>query len=189
MVDAFHVCFYNSRLVTNSRLSCLKLVLGGLVNYLFYATPPSQWAHHSLTVQRITFVESVYGEASGYDSVCFDGVPVSLNNSATVHPPSGLCLEKISNVTYIDMVGHTDGSNRVFITDRQGRIWLATVLGSGGTLGPDKLSLFLDILDEVYVNYDLGLMATIVNQVEVRRIFSMELPFPSEHGVRFSLDL
>ncbi|KAJ4950372.1 hypothetical protein NE237_027204 [Protea cynaroides] len=58
------------------------------------------------------------------------------------------------------MVGHPDGSNRVFISDREGRIRLATVpaVGSGGTLGPDKLSLFLDISDKVYVNYDLGLM-------------------------------
>ncbi|XP_042479721.1 HIPL1 protein-like [Macadamia integrifolia] len=199
----------------------------------------------------------VNGGASGFDSVCFAGDPVSLINAATVDPPSGVCLEKISNMTYLNMVGHPDGSNRVFMTDQQGRIWLATVpdVGSGKTLGPDELTLFLDLSDKIYYDYLLGLMgiafhpnfvnngrffvsfncnktkwdgcfgkcscnsdvncnpsnftstygfppcqyssviseftangtsgnflATKGNQTEIRRIFSMGLPFENEHG-------
>ncbi|KAJ4979412.1 hypothetical protein NE237_010192 [Protea cynaroides] len=102
----------------------------------------------------------VFGGASSNDSVCFDGQPVSLNNTETVHPPSGLCLEKVGNGSYITMVGHPDGSNRVFLSNQQGQIWLATVpaMDSGGTLGPDDLSPFLDITDKISFNYELGLM-------------------------------
>ncbi|XP_043718665.1 HIPL1 protein-like [Telopea speciosissima] len=101
-----------------------------------------------------------FGGASGKDSVCFDGQPVSLNNAETLPPTSGLCLEKVGNGTYIDMIGHPDGSNRVFLSDQQGRIWLATVpdVESGGTLEPSELSPFLDISDKVSFFNDLGLM-------------------------------
>ncbi|XP_042519279.1 HIPL1 protein-like [Macadamia integrifolia] len=99
-----------------------------------------------------------FGGASSTDSVCFDGEPVLLKTTKTVHPPSGLCLEKIGNESYVDMVGHSDGSNRVFLSDQQGRIWLATIpnVESGGTLGPDELILFLDISDRVYATDRLG---------------------------------
>ncbi|XP_043692879.1 HIPL1 protein-like [Telopea speciosissima] len=120
---------------------------------------PSSSTFSKLTDQwnsKSDFCE-VHGGASGYDSVCFAGDPVSLNNNSTVIPPSGLCLEKVSNVTYTHMVGHPDGSNRVFLTDQIGRIWLATVpkMGSGETLVP---TLFLDLSDKVYSDYLLGLM-------------------------------
>ncbi|XP_043718668.1 HIPL1 protein-like [Telopea speciosissima] len=101
-----------------------------------------------------------FGGPSAKDSVCFNGEPVSLNNTGTIHPPNGLCLEKIGNESYIDMAAHPDGSNRVFLADQKGRIWLATVpeAGSGGTLGLDELSPFLDISDQVHLDTQLGLM-------------------------------
>ncbi|KAL5742304.1 hypothetical protein ACOSP7_029036 [Xanthoceras sorbifolium] len=52
--------------------------------------------------------------------VCFDGGPVSLNNSSSDNTPSGLCLEKIGNGAYIAMVAHPDGSNRVFLSNLDG---------------------------------------------------------------------
>ncbi|XP_042487821.1 HIPL1 protein-like [Macadamia integrifolia] len=101
-----------------------------------------------------------FGGASANDSVCFDGEPVSLNNTGTISPPNGLCLEKIGNESYLDLAPHPDGSNRVFLADQKGRIWLATVpeAGSGGTLGLDVLSPFLDISDQVCFDTQLGLM-------------------------------
>ncbi|XP_042487810.1 HIPL1 protein-like [Macadamia integrifolia] len=100
------------------------------------------------------------GGASSNDAVCFDGQPVSLNNTEILQPPSGMCLEKVGNGSYIDMIGHPDGSNRVFLTEQQGKIWLATVpdVESGATLGPSELSPFLDLSNIISFDYDLGLM-------------------------------
>lgn len=58
------------------------------------------------------------------------------------------------------MAAHPDGSNRVFLADQPGKIWLATVPeeGSGGTLSFDESSPFLDITDEVLFNTEFGVM-------------------------------
>lgn len=79
--------------------------------------------------------------------------------------PKGMCLEKIGNDTYIDMVAHTDGSNRVFFANQKGQIWLATVpeMGSGGTLNIDESNPFLDITDEVHFDTSTGLMAIAIH--------------------------
>ncbi|XP_043723593.1 HIPL1 protein-like [Telopea speciosissima] len=101
-----------------------------------------------------------FGGDSTNESICFDGEPVSLTSTGTPSPPSGLCLEQIGNGSYLDMAAHPDGSNRVFLADQRGRIWLATVPeeGSGETLGVDELNLFLDLTDEVYFDTEFGLL-------------------------------
>ncbi|KAK9278830.1 hypothetical protein L1049_028409 [Liquidambar formosana] len=101
-----------------------------------------------------------FGGASSDGSVCFDGEPVTLNSTGTPSSPSGLCLEKIGNGSYLNMVAHPDGSNRAFFSNQQGKIWLATVPreGSGGTLGLDESSPFLDLTDEVHFDSEFGMM-------------------------------
>ncbi|GMN45796.1 hypothetical protein TIFTF001_014977, partial [Ficus carica] len=103
---------------------------------------------------------NAFGGASSEESVCFDGGPVTLNNSGTPGPASGLCLEKIGNGSYLNMVAHPDGSNRAFFSSQEGKIWLATIPeeGSGGTLGFDESSPFVDLTDEVHFDTGFGMM-------------------------------
>ena len=103
---------------------------------------------------------STFGGSSEPGSVCFDGQPVSLNSTKTPSPPSGMCLEKIDNGSYLNMVAHPDGSNQVFLSDQSGKIWLATVpeQESGETLAIDESSPFLDITDEVFTDTEFGLL-------------------------------
>lgn len=58
------------------------------------------------------------------------------------------------------MAAHPDGSNRVFLSNQAGKIWLATVPehGSGGTLELDESNPFLDLTDEVHYDTEFGLM-------------------------------
>ncbi|KAJ4979401.1 hypothetical protein NE237_010181 [Protea cynaroides] len=103
---------------------------------------------------------SVFGGSSGNDSVCFNGEPVSFKNTEIQPVPDGLCLEKIGNGSYINLAPHPDGSNRIFLSDLNGRIWLTSVpdVGSGGTLELDQLNPFLDISNIVYSGTDYGMM-------------------------------
>ncbi|XP_023768230.1 HIPL1 protein [Lactuca sativa] len=107
------------------------------------------------------------GGSSTAGSVCFSGEKVSFNatKNTTENIPKGMCLERIGNDTYIDMVAHTDGSNRVFFANQKGQIWLATVpeMGSGGTLNIDESKPFLDITDEVHFDTSTGLMAIAIH--------------------------
>ncbi|KAI3894297.1 hypothetical protein MKX03_001844 [Papaver bracteatum] len=99
--------------------------------------------------------------STGNESICFDGAPVSLNNDTeTPKPPKGLCLEKIGNGSYLNMVAHPDGSNRAFFANQEGKIWLATLpeVDSGGTMELDESSPFLDATDEVHFDTVFGVM-------------------------------
>lgn len=101
-----------------------------------------------------------FGGASEAGEVCFDGGPVVLNQTENLSPPSGICLEKIGNGSYLNMVAHPDGSNRVFLSDRPGKTWLATVpeQGSGALLAIDKSNPFLDLTDKVYSDAEFGML-------------------------------
>lgn len=103
---------------------------------------------------------NAFGGPSSEGSACFSGEPVALNDTETPSPPSGLCLEKIGNESYLNMVAHPDGSNRAFFSSQNGIIWLATIpeAGSGGTLGFDKSSPFVDLTDEVHFDTEFGMM-------------------------------
>ncbi|TYJ99117.1 HIPL1 protein-like isoform X1 [Cucumis melo var. makuwa] len=103
---------------------------------------------------------NAFGGASTEESVCFVGEPVSLNNTELPSPPRGLCLEKIGNGTYLNMVPHPDGSNRAFFSSQAGKIWLATIpeKGSGGVLGLDESKPFVDLTDEVNFDTQFGMM-------------------------------
>ncbi|KAM7279445.1 hypothetical protein ACFE04_006579 [Oxalis oulophora] len=103
---------------------------------------------------------NAFGGASTDDSVCYDGVPVTLNSTENSTAPHGLCLEKIDNGSYINMVAHPDGSNRAFFSNQPGKIWLATVpaQGSGKLLEIDESSPFVDLTDEVHFDTEFGMM-------------------------------
>ncbi|KAK4843537.1 hypothetical protein QYF36_009496 [Acer negundo] len=90
----------------------------------------------------------------------FNSENISYSEMETPHPPDGLCLEKIGNGAYITMVPHPDGSNRVFVSNQQGKIWLATVPDEDtkGILGIVESEPFLDLTDKVAFNTGLGLM-------------------------------
>ncbi|XP_040990457.1 HIPL1 protein-like [Juglans microcarpa x Juglans regia] len=103
---------------------------------------------------------NAFGGASGDGSVCFGGQPVTLNNTGTPSPPHGLCLEKIGNGSYLNMVAHPDGSNRAFFSNQPGKIWMATIprQGAGGALELDESNPFVDLTDEVYFDTIFGMM-------------------------------
>ncbi|KAM6594223.1 hypothetical protein CsatA_001926 [Cannabis sativa] len=103
---------------------------------------------------------TAFGGPSSDESVCFNGEPVTLNSSGTPTPPSGLCLEKIGNGSYLNMVAHPDGSNRAFFSSQQGKVWLATIPeeGSGGAMEFDESSPFVDLTDEVHFDTVFGMM-------------------------------
>lgn len=103
---------------------------------------------------------NAFGAASDENSVCFSGQPVSLNQSNALPPPQGMCLEKIDNGSYLNMVAHPDGSNRAFFSSQGGKIWLATIPDqeSGNTMGIDESSPFIDLSDQVYRDPRFGMM-------------------------------
>ncbi|KAK2663914.1 hypothetical protein Ddye_002488 [Dipteronia dyeriana] len=103
---------------------------------------------------------NAFGGKPTNESVCFDGEPVTLNDTGTPSPPKGLCLEKIANGSYLNMVAHPDGSNRAFFSNQAGKIWLATIpeQGSGGTMGLDVSNPFVDLTDEVHLDTEFGMM-------------------------------
>ncbi|XP_016451027.1 HIPL1 protein-like [Nicotiana tabacum] len=103
---------------------------------------------------------NAFGVTSGDGSVCFAGEPVVLNTTTSPNPPGGLCLEKIGNGSYLNMVAHPDGSSRAFFSNQQGKIWLATIpeVDSGKLLELDEANPFLDLTDEVHFDTELGMM-------------------------------
>ncbi|OIV97086.1 hypothetical protein TanjilG_14000 [Lupinus angustifolius] len=102
-----------------------------------------------------------FGGTSDNSSVCFEGVPIALNKSETpIIPPHGLCLEKIGNGSYLNMVAHPDGTNRAFFSNQMGKVWLATLPdeGSGRTLELDESNPFVDLTDQVHFDTMFGMM-------------------------------
>ncbi|KQK13718.1 hypothetical protein BRADI_1g12040v3 [Brachypodium distachyon] len=106
-----------------------------------------------------TFCTS-FGGSSNDQSVCFDGNAISFNTTEPPPSPKGVCLEKIGDGSYLNMAPHPDGSNRVFLSNQAGKIWLANVpeQGSGSTLQFDEANPFIDLTDEVHLDSEFGLM-------------------------------
>ncbi|KAM3246891.1 HIPL2 protein-like [Capsicum annuum] len=78
----------------------------------------------------------------------------------THQAPNGVCLEKIGNGFYIGMAPHPDGSNRVFLWNQQGKVWLTAVPedGSNEVLELDESKPFLDITNQVLFSLQFGVM-------------------------------
>nr|XP_034580297.1 HIPL1 protein-like isoform X2 [Setaria viridis] len=103
---------------------------------------------------------SALGGGGAAKSPCLDGGGAAFNATSPALPLNGMCLERIGNGSYLNMAAHPDGSNRVFLSNQAGKVFLATVpaQGSGKTLGIDVASPFLDITDEVHFDNEFGLM-------------------------------
>lgn len=100
------------------------------------------------------------GGAPSTSTTCFDGESAAFNTTPASPPTNGMCLERVSNGSYLNMAPHPDGSNRVFLNNQAGKVFLATVppQGSGKPLGLDVASPFLDITDEVHFDNEFGLL-------------------------------
>ncbi|CAA7043289.1 unnamed protein product [Microthlaspi erraticum] len=115
---------------------------------------------------KTDFCSAFGGEASSNETLCFNGEPVTLNNNNnnTTSPldkaPSGLCLEKIGNGSYLNMVPHPDGSNRAFFSTQPGVVFLAGLpdQDSAGVLDVDLSSPFVDLTDEIHFDIEFGMM-------------------------------
>lgn len=86
--------------------------------------PPTQGRTTDHWHSKEDFCEAFGGSE---DAVCFNGESVSFSQVDAPPPPAGLCLEKIGNGAYINLVPHPDGSNRAFVSNQQGQIWLVTI--------------------------------------------------------------
>ncbi|MCL7022124.1 hypothetical protein MKW94_003464, partial [Papaver nudicaule] len=97
---------------------------------------------------------SIFGGSLEDRLVCFNGSSTLLHNTVNPLPPSGICLEQITNGPYLYLAAHPDGSNRVFLASQQGKIWLATVPeeGNGEELVIDESNLFLDLTGSVHLD-------------------------------------
>lgn len=97
-------------------------------------------------------------------TTCFDGKSgVHINSTAknSAPAPKGLCIEKLGNGSYLNMVAHPDGSDRVFLSNQEGKIFLARVppQGSGRTLELNKsTSAFLDLTNVVHYDAEFGML-------------------------------
>ncbi|KAI3762818.1 hypothetical protein L1987_53259 [Smallanthus sonchifolius] len=110
---------------------------------------------------------TVAGGPSTNGSVCFNGQKGTFNTitNNTNNLPQGMCLEKLGNESFIDMVALNDGSNRAFFANQKGQIWLATIpeTGSGGLLHIDESNPYLDLTDEVHFDTATGLMSIAIH--------------------------
>ncbi|XWS37420.1 hypothetical protein CRYUN_Cryun19dG0041500 [Craigia yunnanensis] len=111
------------------------------------------------SVKRKDFCET-FGGPSDEGAVCFKEETVSFKNGEAPQHPEGLCLEKIENGVYLNLIPHPDVSDRVFLSNQKGKIWLANVpdVGSSEILGIVESQPFLDISDQVLFATEFGLM-------------------------------
>ncbi|XP_057843332.2 HIPL1 protein isoform X2 [Cryptomeria japonica] len=91
---------------------------------------------------------------------CFNGnvfVPNVTQNESTIE---GVCLERIGDEAYLNLVPHPDGSNRVFLASQAGQVWLATLpdSGSGKQLNLNKSNPFIDLSDQLVSDAEFGLL-------------------------------
>ncbi|TYI35625.1 hypothetical protein ES332_A03G089100v1 [Gossypium tomentosum] len=132
-----------------------------------------------------------FGGASTAGSICYEGEPVTLNETGSPSAPHGLCLEKIGEGNYLDMVAHPDGSNRAFFSNQQGCSGRCSC-NSDVNCDPSKLRLdngdqpcqYQSVIAEYTANGTASQpsLAENARPSEVRRIFTMGLPFTSQHG-------
>ncbi|KAJ7526755.1 hypothetical protein O6H91_16G021800 [Diphasiastrum complanatum] len=103
---------------------------------------------------------TVLGAPQAVGNFCFSGTPFKFPPAGTDSPPQGICLDKVSSGSYIGMVPHPDLSNRIFLANQGGQVWLATV-PKNGSLGPlafNQSVPYLDISNVVVSDNELGLL-------------------------------
>ncbi|GJN09984.1 hypothetical protein PR202_ga28042 [Eleusine coracana subsp. coracana] len=99
-------------------------------------------------------------KTSPSSSPCFDGSGAAFNSTTKPLPLNGMCLERIGNGSFLNMAPHPDGSNRVFLNNQAGKVFLATIplQGSGEPMTVDLSAPFLDVSDEVHFDNEFGLL-------------------------------
>ncbi|GAB4860699.1 hypothetical protein Ancab_035861 [Ancistrocladus abbreviatus] len=136
-----------------------------MLNSPFSIAGDANFTKLTMTWQSKTEFCNAFGGGPTGGLLCFDGEPVTLNSSGTPSSPSGLCLEKIGNGSYLNIAAHPDGSNHAFFLHQKGKIWLATIPkeGSGGVIELDESRPFLDLSDEVHYDSEFGLLGMAVH--------------------------
>ncbi|XP_044352757.1 HIPL1 protein [Triticum aestivum] len=121
---------------------------------------PPKGGASALKLTEVWQSEGDFCGALGGGPICFDGEAAAFNATRVVPPVNGMCLERLSNGSYLNMAAHPDGSNRVFLNNQAGKVFLATVPphGSGKPLELDVSNPFLDITDEVHFDNEFGLL-------------------------------
>ncbi|KAL8091547.1 hypothetical protein AgCh_033974 [Apium graveolens] len=101
-----------------------------------------------------------FGSSSADEYTCFDGKNAIYGIARAPQSIKGLCLEKVGHGSYINMIPHPDNSNRVFVSNLKGKIWLSTIpqVGSKEILKMDELKPFLDLTNQVLLDPESGLM-------------------------------
>lgn len=123
----------------------------------------------SSSTRTTTILESKTGfcrefgsSESNSSTTCFDGKSgVHLNSTPKNPAPEGLCIEKIGNGSYLNMAAHPDGSDRVFLSNQEGKIFLARVppQGSGKALELNESTpAFLDLTSVVHYDAEFGML-------------------------------
>ncbi|KAJ9554456.1 hypothetical protein OSB04_018501 [Centaurea solstitialis] len=102
---------------------------------------------------------TAFGSAPDESTQCFNGRPITLNSTQIPVPPRGMCLEKLGDKGYINMMGRIGPSSRTF-SDLPGKIWLMTIPshGSREPLGLDESIPFVDLTDQLKFDTVFGLM-------------------------------
>ncbi|KAH7295210.1 hypothetical protein KP509_27G037200 [Ceratopteris richardii] len=96
----------------------------------------------------------VYGDVYGPGEACYSGDHFVPANSV-----EGICFEKVGDGAFLDLVPHPDGSNRAFLADQEGKIWLVTLPDPGSSKNMSiNETPFLDISDRVYFKNEFGLL-------------------------------
>nr|GEW24222.1 HIPL1 protein-like [Tanacetum cinerariifolium] len=137
---------------------------------IWFATIPEMGSGGLLDIDEsnpyIDLADEIHYDTGGSStdgSVCFSGEKVSFNTTKNItnNSPKGMCLERIGNNSFIDMVAHTDRSNRAFFANQKGQIWFATIpeMGSGGLLDIDESNPYIDLADEIHYDTGSGLMS------------------------------
>ncbi|KAL3683027.1 hypothetical protein R1sor_001049 [Riccia sorocarpa] len=92
------------------------------------------------------------------DEFCFDGAPfVPPPPPSNFSLPQDICIEKVADDVYLNLVPFPDGSNRVAVSNQDGTVWIATT-ESGKAMVYNISQPFLDISDRVTNQNELGFL-------------------------------
>uniref|UniRef100_A0A0D9XZZ6 Glucose/Sorbosone dehydrogenase domain-containing protein n=1 Tax=Leersia perrieri TaxID=77586 RepID=A0A0D9XZZ6_9ORYZ len=140
---------------------------------LLCSSPHSEDSSH-------TKEDYLYASTPNNQSACFNGHGAPPNTRKLSTSLGGMCLEKINDASYRSMVAHPDGSSKAFFSSQDGKIWLGAI-PEKGMLQLDETDPFLDLMTEGYLGSEFR-FATYADPTEVRQVFSMGLPYASNHA-------
>ncbi|KAL2611351.1 hypothetical protein R1flu_023043 [Riccia fluitans] len=93
------------------------------------------------------------------DEFCFNGAPfVPPLPQSNFSLPENICIEKVAEDAYLNLVPFPDGSNRVAVANQAGVVWIGTQEGPGKVLVYNISRPFLDISERVTNQNELGFL-------------------------------